>query len=146
MEAGILGLLLVGLLLPISDVAAAALTYMRTYQAMRNVAAYALYNPPADVTKPDTTWPRLPNAMPGFTITPVSSALATSAPSASIPGATISIWITVLCGDPTAASVTCDPTNPAIPKWFYLISNVSLKPIFLTGLTGGRMYYSQQFQ
>jgi hypothetical protein len=70
MEFGILGGIIILLSLPIADVAAAAITYIRAYQAMRNVAAWTQYNPPPDLTTP-ATWPRLANipVMSGFVVT-----------------------------------------------------------------------------
>lgn len=143
MEAGILGLFIIALLLPISDVAAAALTYMRTYQAMRNVAAAVAYNPPPDLNSPTTAWNSLPTTMSGYTIT--AKLAPTSPPPASRPGASVPIYITVLCGDPSSPLASC-PSDATTPKWYYLVSNVQLTPMFLTGLTGGPLTYVQQFQ
>jgi hypothetical protein len=149
MEAGILGFFLVALLLPISDVAAMAVTYMRTYQAMRDVAAYAVLNPPPNITAP-ATWPTLPSTMSGFSIAP--KAATTNPPSAATPGATIPIFVTVGCGDPPAvgtkpvACTAADVTSLTTPKWVYVLSAVQLNPMFLTGLTGGSLSFSQEFQ
>jgi hypothetical protein len=143
MEFAVIGTLVIALLLPISDVAALALTYMRTFQAMRNVAAYAQYNPPPDITAP-TDWPNLPNTMEGFSVAAQSS---TAAPAASPPGSSIGINITVLCGDPPGAACTAaDVANAAKQKWYYLSARLRLDPLYLAGLTGGVISYSERFQ
>ena len=147
MEFGILAFVIISLLLPIADVAAAAITYIRVDQAMRNVAAWAHYNPPPDITLP-ANWPNLsnnilPNSMSGFA---VSAQATTSPPAASAPDSTISIYVTVLCGDPPGAACTAaDVANFASVKWYALSANVQLKPIFLTSLTGGVLSYSERF-
>jgi hypothetical protein len=152
MEFGILSAVIILLLLPIADVAAAAITYIRVDQAMRNVAAWAHYNPPPDITLP-ATWPNLPNNMSGFA---VSAQAATSPPAASAPGSTISIYITVSCGDPPGPGKTppaCTPAdraNYASVKWYSLSANVRLNPIcpiFVCGTrpTGGVLTYSERF-
>lgn len=143
MEFAVIGMFVVALLLPISDVASVAITYMRTFQAMRNLVAYAQYNPPPDITAP-TTWPRLPNTMAGYA---VSAQSGTAAPAKSAPGSVIGINITVLCGDPPGAACTAaDAANAAQPKWFYLTANLQLDPLYLVTLTGGVISYSERFQ
>jgi hypothetical protein len=143
MEFAVIGTVVVALLLPIADVASLALTYMRTFQAMRNLAAYAQYNPPPDITAP-TTWPSLPNTMTGFSVTPQAS---TVAPAQSGPGAVIGINITVLCGDPPGAACTAaDAANAAKPKWYSLSANLKLDPMYLAALTGGVISYAERFQ
>jgi Flp pilus assembly protein TadG len=139
MEFAIVGLFMIALLLPISDVASAAITSMRAYQAMRDVAAYAQYNPPPDVTSP-ATWPNLPSSMPGYSVTPQSTI---TAPSPSVPGSTLAINITVLCGAPPGGPCLSASTTP---KWFYLTANLQFTPMYLRSLTGGVISYSERFQ
>jgi Flp pilus assembly protein TadG len=142
MEFGILAGVIILLLLPIADLAAAAITYIRVDQAMRNVAAWAQYNPPPDITTP-ATWPNLRNNMSGFA---VSAQATTSPPAASAPGSAISIYITVRCGNPPGAACNAaDAASPTTVRWYYLSTNVQLNPIFLTGLTGGVLTYSERF-
>jgi len=144
MEFGILSAVIILLLLPIADVAAAAITYIRAYQAMRNVAAWTQYNPPPDLTTP-ATWPRLANipVMSGFAVTPQASTGAPPQPST--PSDTVNIYITALCGDPPDGAACSDPTKP---KWFYLSASVKMNPIFLTApvFKGGTISYSVRFQ
>jgi hypothetical protein len=147
MEFGILAGVIILLLLPIADVAAAAITYIRVDQAMRNVAAWAQYNPPPDITDP-ATWPNLPNNMSGFAVS--AQATTSPTPAASAPGSTISIYITVSCGDPPGVGVkpractAAEAADYASVKWYSLSANVQLKPIFLTSL-GGVLSYSERF-
>jgi hypothetical protein len=148
MEFGILAGVIILLLLPIADVAAAAITYVRAYQGMRNVAAWTQYNPPPDLTTP-ATWPRLANipVMPGFAVTPRASTV--PPPQPSTPSGTIDIYITVLCGDPPgAACSTAAAQTPTTPKWFYLSASVKMNPIFLNLpiLKGGTISHSVRFQ
>jgi hypothetical protein len=143
MEFGIVGLVILALLLPLADVGAAAITYMQVKQAMRNLGAFVQFNPPPDITTP-TNWPNLPNNMLGFSVVATST---TSAPPASAPGATKTINITVLCGDPPgAACASADVTNLAAPKYYLITSNVQLNPIVLTTLTGSVLTYVERFQ
>jgi hypothetical protein len=134
MEFGILAGVIILLLLPIADVAAAAITYIRVDQAMRNVAAWAQYNPPPDITTP-ATWPNLPNSMSGFAVVAQAD---TSPPAASAPSSTISIYVTVRCGvPPGAACTTHDASTPTTVRWYYLSTKILLNPIFLPRLSGG---------
>jgi hypothetical protein len=146
MEFAILGLFIVALLLPISDVAAAALTYMRTYQAIRNVAALVQYNPPPDITQAGT-WPNLPSESGYMTGYDLSAHDTIVTPPQSTPGSTIAIYVTVRCGDPPGARCTnADVSSPTTAKWYYLNANVKLNPMYITSLTGGELSYSQRFQ
>jgi hypothetical protein len=148
MEFGILSAVIILLLLPIADVAAAAITYIGAYQGMRNVAAWTQYNPPPDLTTP-ATWPRLANipVMSGFAVTP--QALTGAPPQPSTPSGTVNIYITVLCGDPPGAACSAaDAQTPTTPKWSYLSASVKMNPIFLNlpVLNGGTISYSVRFQ
>jgi hypothetical protein len=134
MEFGILAGVIILLLLPIADVAAAAITYIRVDQAMRNVAAWAQYNPPPDITTP-ATWPNLPNSMSGFAVVAQAD---TSPPAASAPSSTISIYVTVRCGvPPGAACTTTDASTLTTVRWYYLSTKILLNPIFLPRSLGG---------
>jgi Flp pilus assembly protein TadG len=134
MEFGILAGVIILLLLPIADVAAAAITYIRVDQAMRNVAAWAQYNPPPDITKP-ATWPKLPNSMSGFAVVARAD---NSPPAASAPSGTISIYVTVRCGVPPGAACTAtDASTLTTVRWYYLSTKVLLNPIFLPRRLGG---------
>jgi Flp pilus assembly pilin Flp len=151
MEFGIIATFLIALLLPISDVASASVAYMRGYQAMRNVVAFVQYNPPPDLTAPApaTNWPRLPNTMAGYAVTPkscTSSSDPACTPPASAPGSTVDIYITVLCGDPPGGKCTAaNVADATVPKWYYLTTNLSFNPLVLTGLNGA-ITHAERFQ
>ena len=118
------------LLLPIADVAAAAITYIRAYQAMRNVAAWTQYNPPPDLTTP-ATWPRLAQHSSHVGFRGDASSSTVAPPQPSTPGDTVNIYITALCGDPPGAACSAAAADPTKPKWFYLSASVKMNPIFL---------------
>lgn len=151
MEAGILGFFLILLVLPVSDAASQALTMMRIKQTMRNIGAYVQYHPPPDITNPASgtaVWhPTSGLTLAGYTVTPVSPACMPGCLPAASPPTNVTIWITVMCGDPPGAiCTTAQQSNPAIAKWFYMSANVALTPLFLAGLTGGPVNYSERYQ
>lgn len=151
MEAGILGSFLLLLLLPISDAASQALTMMRVKQTMRNIGSFVQYNPPPDITNPASTtavWrPTSGLTLTGYTVRPVSPACMPGCLPAASPPANVTIWITVMCGDPPGAACTAAAqSNPAIEKWYYMSANVALTPMFLAGMTGGPVNYSERYQ
>jgi hypothetical protein len=156
MEFGILGTVLLLLLLPISDVASEALAFTGVKQTMRNIVAGIQYSAPPDITNPaSTTLPWNPTngiTLSGYTVTPQApSCFSTSNPSCIPPQSSIgniTIYITTLCGDPggAAACTSADATNASRPKWYYLSANVRLSPIFLSGMTGGAVTYSERIQ
>jgi len=154
MELGIVAMFLVLLMLPIADVAVAALTYMRVEQAMRNVGGFVQYNPPANAIHPETAW-TIPG-MDGYSIQPIASTSITP-PTASEPGETTTINITVLCGEPPtdgSAVTPCTANDPTQPKYFFMIANVRLHPFMeslhlldsTAGLTGGTITYTERYQ
>jgi hypothetical protein len=64
-EFAVIGSVMVALILPIADIGRAAVTYISTYQSLRDAAAYAFVNAPPDLTADLTayyqsqvaTWP-----------------------------------------------------------------------------------------
>jgi hypothetical protein len=118
MEGALIFPLLIALLLPISDLGAAALQYMAAYQNMRNLGAYAQYHLPPDVTN-----------LAGWTLP-------------SVPGSTITSK--VMCGETTTA---CSAANLASPKWMAFSTNIVINPMFLTAIGGTyTVNYSERFQ
>jgi hypothetical protein len=65
LEFAIIATVMVGLFLPLSDLAIAAIQYVGAYQGLRDLGAYAQYHAPADVT--DLTAWTLPT-ITGYTI------------------------------------------------------------------------------
>jgi Flp pilus assembly protein TadG len=118
MEFGVIGLFMIALLLPIADLASAALQYVGAYQSLRDLGAYAQYHVPPDVTN-TATW-----SLPTITGHVITTA--------------------VMCG---SAAAVCSATNTASPKWFNFSTNITLAPMFLTSMAGTyTIYYSERFQ
>ena len=118
MEAGIVFLLLIGLLLPVADFAVAALQYVGAYQALRDMGAYAQVHPPKDVTN-----------LAGWSLPTISGYTGTTQ---------------VLCG---AAGTVCSAANSGSPKIFSFTTTITITPMFLTGLAGTQtIAYSERFQ
>jgi hypothetical protein len=61
--------LLFSFLFPIGDLAVAGLTYIRTKEAIRELGAFAQYNPPSDLTDVSSkNWTNLPTKVGDFTV------------------------------------------------------------------------------
>ena len=135
--------LLFVLLLPIADVAVAALRYMQVRQAMRDLGALVQYNPPPDLTTfSAATWTTLPATVGTFTVT-IGTGFPTSENQ---------INITVSCGTPpngAAAGPACtaaDLTNHSTPKYVWMGAVVKLNPIVIKTITGGNLGYTERLQ
>jgi hypothetical protein len=116
-EFGMLGLLLVGLLLPISDLGIAALQFMTAYQNVRDVGAYAQYRTGLINT---TTTPWTVTLPAGYTGT-----------------------VQVMCGN---TSTLCSNTA-TVPKWYVFSTTFTVTPIFVTALAGTyTVQFSERFQ
>jgi hypothetical protein len=110
---------LIGLSLPVADVASVAVRSIAAYQTLRGLGAYAQFHPPPDVT--NTAGWTLP-AVPGFTVT-----------------------AQVLCGD---AATACT-SNASFPKWVSLATTVtvSTQVLGLCRPPGGcRIVHTERFQ
>jgi Flp pilus assembly protein TadG len=121
LEFGVIALVVIALLLPITDLVVAALQYMSAYQAMRDLGAYAQYHAPPDVTNTS-----------GWTL-PATTAQV--------------IATTVLCGNTATA---CSAGNTNSPKWFRFSTDIVVAPMFpavVPGLAGTyTLSYSERFQ
>jgi Flp pilus assembly protein TadG len=134
------GFLLFVLLLPIADVGVAALRYMQTKQAMRDLGAFVQYNPPPDLTAfSAATWKTLPANVGAFTV-----AIGTG-----LPASETQINITVSCGTPGAtagpACTLADMANLSTPKYVWMGAVINLTPIVLP-ITGGPLSYTERLQ
>jgi hypothetical protein len=123
--------LMMGLLLPLADVAIAGFQFLSAWQALRDFGQYVQYHAPADPTN-TTGW------QSGLTTTSVS-------------GYTISNLL-VSCGDATPP-VAC--TNATlIPKYFSYTTSVTVAPMVLGHVFCGssattcsfKLPYSERFQ
>jgi Flp pilus assembly protein TadG len=118
-EFAMLGLVLIGLLLPISDLGIAALKYMTAYQNVRDMGAYAQYHTGA-INTATTPWTVTLPAISGYTGT-----------------------VQVMCG---TTSTLCANTA-TVPKWFVFSTSFTVTPIFVTALAGTyTVQYSERFQ
>jgi Flp pilus assembly protein TadG len=121
LEFAIVSSVLVGLLLPISDLIIAFTQYISAYQAVRDLGAYAQYHTSAiDMTT--TPW---------------------TVPMPTIAGH--SITVQVMCG---STSTPCSDTTKS-PKWFVFSTTFTLNPVFVTALAAGNPYtvtFSERFQ
>jgi Flp pilus assembly protein TadG len=118
-EFALIAAVMVGLLLPISDLVVAAIQYMGAYQAERDLGAYAQYHTGA-INTAVTPWTVTLPTIAGYTIT-----------------------TSVMCG--TTSTVCSDGTLS--PKWFLFSTTITLTPTFLTALAGSyTIDYSERFQ
>lgn len=121
LEFGVIALVIIGMLMPISDLVIAALKYVTAYQALRDLGAYAQYHVPPDVTN-----------LASWTLPTIAG---------------YSINAAVMCG---AAATACSTSNTASPKWFTFSTAVVITPLFpavVPGLAGTRtISYSERFQ
>jgi Flp pilus assembly protein TadG len=99
--------LILSLLLPLADVAAAGFQFISAWQALRDFGQYLQYNPPPDVTNA-STW--------------TSTALAKT--DANFPIAAINL----LCG---ASNAACSAANNGTPMSYSYSTTVTLAPLVL---------------
>jgi hypothetical protein len=134
--------LLFSFLFPIGDLAVAGLTYIRTKEAIRELGAFAQYNPPSDLTDVSSkNWTNLPTKVGDFTV-----AIGTQ-----FPTGTKTINITVSCGTPPsngvvagAACTSANLTDHSVPKYVWMGSKVTLSPMVLKTLTGSNISYTER--
>ena len=101
----VFGLLMLGFLLPLADVAKAGFQYLSAVQALRAFGQYIQYNNPRDPTSPGTWTSGLQTTVSGYTIGNIQ----------------------VMCG-----STACNSGNlGSIPKYFTFSTTVTLAPIVL---------------
>lgn len=120
--------LMLGVLVPLADVAIAGFQYISARQALRAFGQSIQYSPPPDVTSP-STWAStaIGKADPKY---PISSLL-------------------LICGDSNAV---CSSGNTASPKYYSYSTDVTLAPMVLRSIlcaAGNCTYtlrYSEQFQ
>ena len=99
--------MMLGLLVPLADVAIAGFQYVSAWQALRAFGQSIQYAPPSDFTN-TSSW--------------ASSARAKADPRFPIPS------IQVVCGDTNTA---CSSTNLASPKYYSYTTTVTLAPMVL---------------
>ncbi len=137
LEFAVIGSVLAALIVPITDIGIAAVTYISAYQSLRSVGAYALYNPPSDVT--DSTV--LANYLSGKL--PASTQVMTN----TITNTTVS----VCAGNTNITATSCvAPTTSSPPTSFLFKTTVTLNPIILPlgckSPAGCQITYVEQFQ
>jgi len=124
---------IIGLLLPLADVAIAGFKYISAQEALRGFGQSIQYSPPSDFTD-TSSW--------------ASSALAKADSRFPIPA------IQLICGDSKSA---CSSTNTASPKYYSYTTTVTLTPILalmkpLLCTSGNAdpcsftLFYSERFQ
>src|SRR3954452_1454967 len=120
--------LMMGLLLPLADVAIAGFQFVSAWGALRAFGQSVQYNTP-DFTNLSDWSSKLPATVAGYPMNDVQ----------------------VLCGD---AKVACSTTNTALPKYYSYTTNVTLSPIVLRQALCGSanpscsftLPYSERFQ
>jgi hypothetical protein len=121
--------LMMSLLLPLADLAVAGVKFISAHQALRDMAALTLYEPPADLTSSTgiANWTNsLPTVVDGYTVTPH-----------------------VYCGNPgTLAPCASDPPGTASPKYYTFTTSFTLSPMVLGKwlCSTCTVNYSQPFQ
>ena len=99
--------LMMGLLLPLADVAIAGFQFVSAWGALRAFGQYIQYNPPPDVTNASSWKSALPTTVAGY---PISN-------------------LQVVCGDTIAV---CSAGNyVASPKYYSYTTTVTLSPMVL---------------
>ena len=116
--------LLIGLMLPLADLAIAGFQFNSAYQALRDMGQRTQYSTP-DATDPNSisAWQRsLPTTVGGYAIT-----------------------VTIKCGD---AGTPPPCAGTAFPKYYTFQTSFSLSPMVLGSLLCGTctVNYSQRFQ
>ena len=125
--------LMMSLLLPLADVAAAGFQFISAWEALRAFGQYVQYHSPPDVTNTSSWTSTLPTTVSGYSISNVQ----------------------VLCGDTNAGAV-CSSTNVTLPtKYYSYTTTVTLAPMVLSAVlcTSGNtnkcsftLPYSERFQ
>jgi hypothetical protein len=122
--------LLLGLLVPLADVAVAGFKYISAHQALRAMGQRAQFSPPTDVTSSGSigTWKSsLPATVDGYTVS-------------------AQVW----CGNPgTLAPCAADVVGaPPSPKYYRFTTSFTLSPMVLRSVLCGtcNVEYSQPFQ
>jgi hypothetical protein len=103
--------LIMGILLPMFDIAIAGFQYLSARQALHSFGQYLMYSPPdnlADTTDWMTTALAKGNTL-GYSISSIQ----------------------LICGD---SEVACSSTNTALPKYFSYSTTVTLTPLMLTSV------------
>ena len=125
----VFGFLMLSLLLPLADVAAAGFQFISAWEALRAFGQYVQYHSPPDVTNTSSWTSTLPTTVAGY---PISN-------------------VQVLCGDTNAGAV-CSSTNVTLPtKYYSYTTTVTLSPMVLP-LCGNKnpcsfkLSYSERFQ
>jgi len=123
--------MMLSLLLPLADVAAAGFRYISAWGALRAFGQYVQLHPPPDVTN-TSSW-TLPTTVAGY---PISN-------------------VQVLCGN-TDAGAVCSSTNVTLPiKYYSYATTVTLAPMVLrsvlctssnTNSCSFTLPYSERFQ
>jgi hypothetical protein len=126
------GFMMLVLLVPLTDLAAAGFKYISAWQALRAFGQSIQYSPPPDVTNA-STWKTsvLANADPNF---PISN-------------------LQLICGDPTSGNPppVCSASNTASPKYYSYTTTITLAPMLLRSLLCSSsctltLPYSERFQ
>jgi hypothetical protein len=120
--------LMMGLLLPLADVAIAGFRFIAAWEALRAFGQSIQYNTP-DFTNPSDWSSKRPTTVAGY---PINN-------------------LQVLCGD---TKVACSTTNTASPKYYSYTTSVTLSPIVLRQVLCGSanpscsftLPYSERFQ
>jgi hypothetical protein len=137
--------LIIVLLLPIADVAVAALRYMQVRQEMRDLGALVQYNPPADLTKPGTAWTTLPTTAGTFSVT-IGTGFPTSENQININVYCGTPPLTGVAPDPLSACKSADLSTTSTPKYVWMGAVVKLNPIVIKTITGGNVGYTERLQ
>jgi len=125
--------MMLGLLLPLTDLAAAGFNFVSAWQALRGFGQSIQYAPPPDVTNVPSGW--------------TSSVLAKAAAAG-----LQNFGIQLVCGD---NNIVCSTTNTAPPLYYSYTATVTLSPIVLRPVlcTSGNanpctftLSYSERFQ
>ncbi|MBR1298589.1 hypothetical protein JQ605_17515 [Bradyrhizobium sp. AUGA SZCCT0042] len=122
--------LVIGLLLPLADVAAAGFRYVAAWEALRAFGQKIQYDPPKDVTDWAAWKTALPTSVSGY---PINN-------------------LQVVCSDSMAA---CSAGNAASPKHYTYSTTVTMAPILLRSVicqSGNAnpcsftLFYGERFQ
>lgn len=126
----VFGFLILGILLPLCDLAVFGFRFISAYEALRNAGQYMQYHTPPDVTNWSSWVSSLPSAVKttgGYTISNIN----------------------VLCGD---GGVACSSTNTAFPKYYSMTTSFTLTPMVLRSVLclnaacSFQLSYSERFQ
>jgi len=137
LEFAMIGSVMATLVVPITDIGIATVTYISAYQSLRSVGAYALYNPPSDVTDSTILANYLSGKLPATTKVMTNTITNTT--------------VSVCAGNTNITPTSCvAPTTASPPLSFLFKTTVTLNPIiFPLGCkspTGCQITYVEQFQ